>query len=160
MIRRPPRSTRFPYTTLFRSLDVVAVGQAGQERLDVRLRLAARLVHLPVGRDERGAGHRSTSTPGSSLPSTSSSDAPPPVDTWLTRSVSPNCASAATESPPPTTVVPSQSATARATASVPAAKGGSSKAPIGPFQNTVPAPRTTSAYASAVRGPTSRPIQP
>src|SRR2546425_7676841 len=26
MIRRPPRSTLFPYTTLFRSLEVVAVG--------------------------------------------------------------------------------------------------------------------------------------
>src|SRR3712207_8939887 len=30
MIRRPPRSTLFPYTTLFRSdLELVAVGQAG-----------------------------------------------------------------------------------------------------------------------------------
>src|SRR3712207_7364261 len=28
MIRRPPRSTLFPYTTLFRSLDVVPVGAA------------------------------------------------------------------------------------------------------------------------------------
>src|SRR3989449_9135681 len=31
MIRRPPRSTLFPYTTLFRSLDFLArVGGAGQ----------------------------------------------------------------------------------------------------------------------------------
>ena len=35
----------------------------------------------------------------------SSSDAPPPVDRWVTRSARPNCASAAAESPPPTTVV-------------------------------------------------------
>ena len=46
------------------------------------------------------------STPGSVLPSISSSEAPPPVETWVTRSSRPNCASAATESPPPTTVVP------------------------------------------------------
>ena len=45
--------------------------------------------------------------------------------------------SAAAESPPPTTVVPSQRAIASATARVPAANGSSSKAPIGPFQNTV-----------------------
>src|SRR2546429_6926019 len=30
MIRRPPRSTLFPYTTLFRSLDFVAPGQTGE----------------------------------------------------------------------------------------------------------------------------------
>src|SRR2546427_2416749 len=31
MIRRPPRSTLFPYTTLFRSGDVAQLGQAGQQ---------------------------------------------------------------------------------------------------------------------------------
>src|SRR4051812_49510940 len=35
MIRRPPRSTLFPYTTLFRSDDVVALGEA-QRGEDVR----------------------------------------------------------------------------------------------------------------------------
>src|SRR2546430_14049700 len=29
MIRRPPRSTLFPYTTLFRSLDVIVTNQRG-----------------------------------------------------------------------------------------------------------------------------------
>ena len=38
-----------------------------------------------------------------------------------------------------TTVVASVAAIASATALVPAANGSSSKAPIGPFQNTVPA---------------------
>src|SRR2546426_9000728 len=33
MIRRPPRSTLFPYTTLFRSLVHVARRRAGQSRL-------------------------------------------------------------------------------------------------------------------------------
>src|SRR3989441_7330707 len=38
MIRRPPRSTLFPYTTLFRSLGAyvrVAVGEIGERRPDV-----------------------------------------------------------------------------------------------------------------------------
>src|SRR5258708_28968120 len=33
MIRRPPRSTLFPYTTLFRSLDVREHGQYGESHL-------------------------------------------------------------------------------------------------------------------------------
>src|SRR5215216_7319419 len=42
MIRRPPRSTLFPYTTLFRSrVDGLLLGQAGDRvRADVRLALA------------------------------------------------------------------------------------------------------------------------
>src|SRR5258708_14896133 len=44
MIRRPPRSTLFPYTTLFRSLrlrgldgrDIVAVGQPGGDEIGVQ----------------------------------------------------------------------------------------------------------------------------
>src|SRR2546427_6774355 len=36
MIRRPPRSTLFPYTTLFRSL-------GERDRLDVRLAISARI---------------------------------------------------------------------------------------------------------------------
>src|SRR3712207_6846932 len=50
MIRRPPRSTLFPYTTLFRSRDVVAGGEraAGPREYDdadgvVHLRLEQRL---------------------------------------------------------------------------------------------------------------------
>ncbi len=46
----------------------------------------------------------------------SSSDAPPPVERWVTRSARPNWCRAADESPPPTTLVPSASATASATA--------------------------------------------
>ena len=34
MIRRPPRSTLFPYTTLFRSFDCPAAGRRGRRRLD------------------------------------------------------------------------------------------------------------------------------
>src|SRR3712207_6975548 len=67
MIRRPPRSTLFPYTTLFRShverRDAVLLVQgqvdgpavdlprAGEDDLDVRVEVAARLEE----RDVRGA---------------------------------------------------------------------------------------------------------
>ncbi len=50
------------------------------------------------------------------------------------RSARPNWATAAALSPPPMTVKPRLSATASATARVPASKRGSSNTPIGPFQ--------------------------
>src|SRR5207302_7505120 len=48
MIRRPPRSTLFPYTTLFRSRRVVAVGRVGGHPA------------LPEDRHERGRDRKST----------------------------------------------------------------------------------------------------
>src|SRR4029079_14932895 len=84
--------------------------------------------------------HGIAATPGSSLPSSSSREAPPPVDTHEISSSSPSSETARTESPPPTTVYPSTAATAWATAFVPAAERCHSKTPIGPFQNTVRAP--------------------
>src|SRR5689334_2554317 len=135
-----------------------------QQRLDELLGLGDRLVHLPVPGYERRArrirAHTSASTPGSCLPSISSSDAPPPVDRCVTLSARPKRWSAAAESPPPTTVVPGAAAMASATARVPAANGSISNAPIGPFQKTVPAAPIVAAYFSAVRGPMSRPIHP
>src|SRR3989442_987415 len=47
MIRRPPRSTLFPYTTLFRSLRQTCAVHAGVEVLQVE--------HLVQGADRRGA---------------------------------------------------------------------------------------------------------
>ena len=88
---------------------------------------------------------RSARSPGRSPSSTSSSDAPPPVETKLTSPSRPKAWRAATESPPPTTETASDLATARATASVPAAKRSSSKTPIGPFHRIVAAPAMTSA---------------
>src|SRR5947207_2370147 len=122
------------------------------ERAGERDRLAARSVHLPVAGDQWRATHRAFSigslgsassarSPGSSRPSRNSSDAPPPVDTWLTAASFPARRSAATESPPPTTVVPPHAAIASATASVPPLNGSISKIPIGPFQTTVRACR-------------------
>src|SRR3712207_7506021 len=40
MIRRPPRSTLFPYTTLFRSLTKVAYASGGGEAIDIALKSA------------------------------------------------------------------------------------------------------------------------
>src|SRR3712207_8960679 len=64
MIRRPPRSTLFPYTTLFRSITVVDVGHQRSRRFRQRRRqpsrprereLPLRLVqHVDVGRFEKG----------------------------------------------------------------------------------------------------------
>src|SRR2546427_5270639 len=54
MIRRPPRSTLFPYTTLFRSVLVLARGEvvdAGPGRNFGRQRaviVAAGVIHIPV----------------------------------------------------------------------------------------------------------------
>src|SRR5437764_14973940 len=53
MIRRPPRSTLFPYTTLFRS---VLLGQTVDECLEV-VRGGASLVRAPVHVEARRAFH-------------------------------------------------------------------------------------------------------
>src|SRR2546428_7517539 len=55
MIRRPPRSTLFPYTTLFRSRDAVclAIGSGREAAVGLRLRSAHRArpedVRVPPG---------------------------------------------------------------------------------------------------------------
>src|SRR5262249_59212248 len=108
-----------------------------------------RLVHLPVAGEDGLPSHLSAkqATPGSGSRARNSSVAPPPVETWVMRSARPICVIAATLSPPPTIVVALLSASAFATASVPSAKGFISNAPIGPFQRTIFAAATSSAYA-------------
>src|SRR5439155_4880636 len=136
----------------------------GQPHLHLDRWVAARVQHLaPVdGGDRRAHRSGSASTPGSFLPSTNSSDAPPPVETWLIWSVSPSLSTAETESPPPTTVItPSavREATYCAIALVPSANGAISKMPIGPFQKIVRALARCVVYASTVWGPISTTIQ-
>src|SRR5438128_1137612 len=116
---------------------------ARAERLEVGARLVGPDVHLPVGGEPEGAAHASSgaATPGSGLPSRNSSDAPPPVETWVNASSRP--ATAAAESPPPTTVTAPRfpaSTMASATLRVPASNGGVSNTPMGPFQKIVRAP--------------------
>src|SRR5256885_5355559 len=65
MIRRPPRSTLFPYTTLFRSLEVGAVHGAEQHHAGVVHQdvEAAELVARPL---DEGAGDRKSTRLNSS----------------------------------------------------------------------------------------------
>src|SRR5689334_24124195 len=49
MIRRPPRSTLFPYTTLFRSDDAVARRAAAQHDVDARRAAVAAAAHEVAG---------------------------------------------------------------------------------------------------------------
>src|SRR5690606_31202968 len=119
-------------------------------------RLGQALVELPVARDDEAtAAHRRASTPGSLRPSRYSREAPPPVETWSQRAARPACWTAATLSPPPTTVKPGQLAIAWATARVPAAKAGFSKRPIGPFHSTVCASESALAKRASDSGPMS-----
>src|SRR5258707_9160618 len=53
MIRRPPRSTLFPYTTLFRSREFPSLQRGGARRLRRRARPALR--HAQAGRPRRGS---------------------------------------------------------------------------------------------------------
>src|SRR3712207_7047291 len=70
MIRRPPRSTLFPYTTLFRSYRLADVGQAGAAVIAKRCPQAAAVIertiykhvlpHLPItALDYRSEEHTS-----------------------------------------------------------------------------------------------------
>src|SRR4029079_10945426 len=90
-------------------------------------------------------------TPGSTLPSRYSSDAPPPVDTCDTLLATPAFFTADDESPPPMMVVAPAAvalASASATAIVPLAVASISNTPTGPFQTIVFAPRSVSGNAA------------
>src|SRR3990172_3874241 len=102
----------------------------------------------------------SAATPGRTFPSSNSRLAPPPVEMWLILSARPACSTAATDSPPPTTVVAPLSANNFATALVPLAKFGNSNTPIGPFHTINFAPLIAAANWSTVAGPMSRMRQP
>src|SRR5580693_9129893 len=87
----------------------------------------------------------SAATPGSSMPARNSSDAPPPVEICEIWSPTPADLMAFSESPPPTTEVAPEVATACASATVPLSNGFFSNTPMGPFQITVFAVRMTCA---------------
>src|SRR5260370_5647186 len=52
MIRRPPRSTLFPYTTLFRSLLLKRQPEVGDIRLAARIQQNVARLDVPVDRSE------------------------------------------------------------------------------------------------------------
>src|SRR6185503_6092685 len=117
-------------------------------------RVAARVEDLaPTDHLDRRLAHAAwtsvrsgmAATPGSVFPSISSSEAPPPVDTWVILSARPSSSTACTDSPPPTTVTAPLAASSSATRFVPVANAGISKTPTGPFQKIVLARRISSA---------------
>src|SRR5256885_9891934 len=59
MIRRPPRSTLFPYTTLFRSTRVAIVTRCPPVRLHVSHRMQPAAPRCSRGRAERSEEHTS-----------------------------------------------------------------------------------------------------
>src|SRR3989441_9896487 len=59
MIRRPPRSTLFPYTTLFRSPTRAGLDERRRAHLDGPLPAVHRDVGTDLGGDERDGGLRS-----------------------------------------------------------------------------------------------------
>src|SRR3712207_8557878 len=63
MIRRPPRSTLIPYTTLFRSPETELVAALGVSRVTVRTALA-RLVERGLLERRRGSGTFLVRPPG------------------------------------------------------------------------------------------------
>src|SRR5699024_76094 len=98
-----------------------------------------------------------TVSPGSSLPSRYSSEAPPPIEIWVNSSAYPSSIAAAAESPPPMIVVAlSRSAIVLHTPIVPFANASISNTPIGPFQTTVRAPSSTFLNALMLPSPMSR----
>src|SRR5690349_23413219 len=58
MIRRPPRSTLFPYTTLFRSQDLADDERLAKLRHTLHLQFRANLEPVHLGTGERHAGIR------------------------------------------------------------------------------------------------------
>ena len=145
-----------------RDLDAVEARDARQQRLDKR---SASRRSCSSSSCPRPAGHGSSlrlssaATPGSMRPSISSSVAPPPVETCVTRPVRPNVASAATESPPPTTVVPGHAATASATVRVPCSNAAPRTPPSArskrPCRQRASAPRSAQRCADRCRVPSS-----
>src|SRR3712207_8665513 len=76
MIRRPPRSTLFPYTTLFRSAEGTIKSRCARGRA----RMAVALGHLRTGGDARGdAGHGGNPGGGGRVPSGSGASMPLPA---------------------------------------------------------------------------------
>merc|ERR1711972_382502 len=109
------------------------------------------------------AASESAETPGKSLPSKSSKDAPPPVLQCVTLSSVSYFLHAVAVSPPPITVM-TPAAVAATTASmrlfVPTSNLAISKTPMGPFQMMVLDASTAALFISIDFGPQSSPMKP
>mmetsp|Transcript_73482 Transcript_73482/g.195293 ORF Transcript_73482/g.195293 Transcript_73482/m.195293 type:complete len:213 (-) Transcript_73482:860-1498(-) len=102
-------------------------------------------------------------TPGNSLPSKSSKEAPPPVLQWVTLSSVSYFLQAVAVSPPPMTVIVPDFVTSTTLAIidfVPASNFAISNTPIGPFQMMVLDLAIASSFFTIDLGPQSSPIKP
>ena len=90
------------------------------------------------------------------MPSSSSRNAPPPVEIQEIPSATPNRAIADKVSPPPATDNPGLAAMALARAAVPAENCSNSNTPTGPFHRIVAALRIMRSFSAIVFGPISR----
>merc|ERR1711879_759445 len=112
---------------------------------------------------EHHAASLSAATPGRSLPSSNSNDAPPPVLQCETLSSVSYFLQAVAVSPPPITVT-TPAAVAATTASiklfVPVSNLAISKTPIGPFQMIVLDASTAALFNLMDSGPQSEPMKP
>src|SRR6184192_1333889 len=139
------------------------IAQLKKERLDKSRRLRLSHVHLPIGGDDFLAHYFlfvNAARPGNSFPSSSSREAPPPVEMNVILSARPACFTAVTESPPPMMVVAPDWASASAIAMVPSAKSGISKMPTGPFHRIVSPFAISSWYSAIVAAPISTACHP
>ena len=146
-----------------RDVDAVDRRHPRQQRRDELLAPPRRSCASSSCRRSAACGSSSSRAPprrAACLPSSSSSEAPPPVERWVTAVGEPELGQRRRR------VAAADDGRRRARGdrlgdrARPAANGSSSNAPIGPFQNTVPACGDLARRRSAVRGPMSRPIQP
>ena len=147
-----------------RDVDAAVAAALRQELGDVLVRLRRRLEHLPVAGDVRLALRHRPEPPLRAVPCppSSSSDAPPPVDSQSTLSASPNWAIAAPESPPPMTVYPGDAGDGLGDA----ARAGGERVELERAHRAVPEdragaarsrPRTARRSSGRRPGPSSRP---
>mmetsp|Transcript_85788 Transcript_85788/g.191811 ORF Transcript_85788/g.191811 Transcript_85788/m.191811 type:complete len:221 (-) Transcript_85788:174-836(-) len=123
------------------------------------------LFKSPAGSASDAAAVESSraATPGRTLPSNNSKEAPPPVLQWDTLSTVSYFLQAVAVSPPPITVTAPASVTSTILSIillVPASKGAISKTPMGPFQTMVFDFAMAASLSSMDLGPMSRPKKP
>merc|ERR1740129_2070153 len=118
---------------------------------------------LPFYAEAAAGASSRVATPGSTLPSSNSSEAPPPVLQCVTLSSVPYFKQAVAVSPPPMTVTtpePVTSTTLSIIDFVPLSKLFISNTPIGPFQMIVFDFAIAAAFFAIDSGPQSRPMKP
>src|SRR5260370_3442464 len=137
------------------NFDLGHVANLKQQRFDKARRFRLHHVHLAIGGDDFLAHYVlavNAARPGNSFSSSSSREAPPPVEMNVILSARPACFTAVTESPPPMMGVAPDWASASAIAMAPSAKSGISKMPPCPFQRIL-SPFPVSSWSTPILAP-------